>query len=115
MGKINLFLTSDKAKDIMVVFIVILMGFGAFELGRLSITASSGVKIDYFEQKGENALDIDLFQKPAQKAFFASNKGSKYYPVGCTAGNNIKQENRIYFTSVGEAQGAGYELSVSCR
>ena len=115
MGKINLFLTSDKAKDIMVIFIFILMGFGSFELGRLSKTTSTGVKIDYLGQKAENALDIDLSQKPAQKAFFASNKGSKYYPVGCATGNNIKQENRIYFTSVGEAQGAGYGLSASCR
>ncbi|MSU44829.1 hypothetical protein EXS45_01465, partial [Candidatus Nomurabacteria bacterium] len=49
------------------------------------------------------------------KNFFASNRGSKYYSIGCSAGKTIKQENRVYFATGEEAQKAGYELSSSCK
>lgn len=48
------------------------------------------------------------------KSFFASNRGHKYYPVDCSAGKTIKQENRIYFSTKAEAEKAGYEPSASC-
>ncbi len=51
MEKIKQFLESDKRKDILVVIIVILVGLGSFELGRLSKNTSSGVKIEYQNQK----------------------------------------------------------------
>ena len=36
MQKIKLFIESEKGEDILVVLIVILVGIGSFELGRLS-------------------------------------------------------------------------------
>lgn len=46
--------------------------------------------------------------------FFASTRGTKYYPIGCSAGKSIKIENRIYFNSAKEAQEKGYQPSSSC-
>ena len=44
MEKIKQFIESDRGKDIFVVLIVILVGLGSFELGRLSKeTDSSGI------------------------------------------------------------------------
>ena len=120
---------SEKGKDILIVVIVILVGLGSFELGRLSKeSAQGGVKIEYSGQNsGQEAnvaratintqntqSDIGL---PAQvgKNFFASNKGTKYYSLGCSGGKTIKQENRIYFASGEEAEQAGYVLSTSCK
>lgn len=125
-SKITNWLESNKGKDILTVIIVILVGLGSFELGRLSKeNGTSGVKIEYQNQNSAqeaNALSSANFSKKssatenfAGKIFFASNRGSKYYSVGCSAGKTIKQENRIYFTTKEEAEKAGYELSSSCR
>ncbi len=137
MEKIKYWLESERGKDIMVVLVVILVGLGAFELGRLSKTgSSSGIKIEYNGQtepanvisalKTSNLLSkpktvlkeesTDATTEPATlKNFFASTRGTKYYPVGCTAGNTLKQENRIYFATREDAEKAGYVLSSSCR
>ena len=114
----------------MVVLIVVLVGVGSFELGRLSNSgASSGLKIEYNGQSEVanvlSALDsAKLLIKSEPKNvtlvkttnnFFASKKGKKYYPVGCSAGKTIKPENKIYFNTRLDAEKAGYVLSSSCR
>ena len=121
---------SEKGKDILIVIIVILVGLGSFELGRLSKeNSSSGVKIEYSNQAedqgasavlSENSLQTatkisSTIQSSAGKNFFASSRGSKYYTISCSAGKTIKQENRVYFTTGEEAQQAGYALSSSCQ
>ncbi len=127
MEKIKQFVESEKGKDILVVFIVILVGLGSFELGRLSNTgSSSSIKIQYNGEtqtanvlsslKASNLLVTSTnTQSSSLKKFFASSRGKKYYPVGCSAGNTIKQENRIYFNTREQAEKTGYTLSSSCR
>jgi hypothetical protein len=140
---INETLQSDKGKDILIVIIIILVGLGCFELGRLSKgNDSGGIKItttptdtssniDQGIQQSINpgvsqtanvlgAADLSLqagFQNSnsIKKTFFASSKGKKYYTISCSAGKTIKQENRIYFTTGEEAEQAGYTLSSSCN
>jgi len=121
---------SDKGKDILVIIIIILVGLGSFELGRLSKNnPNSGIKIEYsdqeaniFESINQNSTDLSSNSNTLQNSqkstlgnFFASNRGIKYYSLGCSAGKTIKQENRIYFATSTEAQNAGYELSSSCK
>ena len=122
MEKIKRFIESEKGKDVMIVIIVILVGLGAFELGRLSKESNlSGIKIEYPNQTGSQSANVisttNNLSKPAfdTKNFFASNRGSKYYSIGCSGGKTIKQENRVYFTTREEAEQAGYELSSSCK
>lgn len=127
MEKIKQFISqhtqSQKGKDILVVVIIILVGLGSFELGRLSKeNANSGIKIEYPDQIDYlpgNAIESVNFTKTytpsTDKTFFASNRGSKYYSLGCSGGRTIKPENRIYFETKEEAEKAGYELSSSCR
>jgi len=123
MEKIKQFFGSEKGKDILVVLIVILVGLGSFELGRLSKEAgSSGIKVVYpieneavtLKQPAGAVLADSDNQANSEKNFFASNRGTKYYSVDCSAGKNIKQENRVYFATGEEAERAGYELSSSC-
>ena len=136
MEKIKQFLESEKGKDILIVIIIILVGLGSFELGRLSKeNSSSGVRIlpaqtgeypNQAENQGasailsENSLQTAIqvpptIQNSVGKNFFASSRGSKYYTISCSAGKTIKQENRVYFTTGEEAQTAGYALSNSCQ
>ncbi len=120
------FISSEKGKDILIVIIVILVGLSSFELGRLSKKESNaGIKIEYSNQamnQESNVISaVQNIQKQTKntnvttKTFFASNRGSKYYSIGCSGGKTIKQENRIYFATREEAEKAGYELSSSCR
>ncbi|MFH1608714.1 MAG: hypothetical protein ABH951_01695 [Patescibacteria group bacterium] len=127
MKKIKHFIDSDKGKDILTVLIVILVGLGSFQLGRLSKeNVSNDLKIDY---KGLEAsvitptinksANISTAPKTTQNSssgeYFASNRGSKYYPLNCSAGKSIKDENKIYFLSAEIAEKAGYELSSACE
>ena len=127
MEKIKRFIQSEKGKDILIVFIIILVGLGSFGLGRLSKNQNaSGIKIEYKGQEiipKTQASNVILSMEEASKTsfdisgktFFGSNRGSKYYSLGCSGGKTIKQENRIYFTTKEEAESAGYELSSSCK
>jgi len=47
-------------------------------------------------------------------AYVASNRGKMYYPIDCSAGNSLKQENKIYFKTSLEAEAAGYKRSAAC-
>ena len=127
MQKIKQFIKSNKGQDFLIVIIVILVGLGSFELGRLSkVDNSSGIKIQNTPESEEinqdanqpanviSATNLNTLNN-STKNFFASSKGSKYYPVGCTAGKTIKQENRVYFETREKAEQAGYNLSTSCK
>ena len=134
MEKIKAFIESDRGKDVLTVLIVVLVGLGSFGLGRLSKGQNSpGIEIEYpgelnVETAGQGAAAVQaiksnsgVLQKTgiSQSAqtgnFFASNRGSKYYPVGCSAGDSLKMENRVYFETREAAESAGYTLSSSCR
>lgn len=120
MEKIKQFLESDKGKDILIVVIIILVGLGSFELGRLSKeNDKEGLKIEYKDQNNNTQVsDVGRLNsgRPASgKNFFASNKGSKYYSVSCSSGKTIKEENKVYFKTGEEAERAGYALSSACN
>ncbi len=140
MEKIKQFLGSEKGKTILTIIVVVLVGVASFELGRLSKTNSGGLEIEYGAnlsglqnettsasailslEKGEIPVNkTTVVPKPQSKpkpqisGFMASSRGSKYYPLDCDAGKNLKPENRIYFDTREQAEAAGYELSSSCR
>jgi hypothetical protein len=125
---INTTLESDQGKNFLTILIVILVGIGSFYLGRLSKeSTSNSLKIEYTGQEA-NIMSSGVLNpyispdssKSSNKTqnsgeYFASNRGSKYYPINCSAGKNIKLENRIYFKTAIEAEKSGYQLSSSCR
>ncbi len=122
MNKIKSFIESEQGKDILIVLIVILVGLGSFELGRLSKSGQSGgIKIEYPETSNQAANVVSatsaLEKSTGQKSgnFFASSRGKKYYPLGCSAGTSLKEENKIWFDTREVAEAAGYELSSSCQ
>ena len=134
MEKIKQFINetalSEKGKDILIVMIVILMGLGCFELGRLSEENNPASSPPAIENQPANAVssintDINDTATPISqknlnsvsvgKNFFASSRGSKYYSLGCSGGKTIKPENKVYFSTGKEAETAGYTLSSSCN
>lgn len=126
MEKIKSFLESEQGKNLIIILIIILVGLGSFELGRMSKNKPENLSnIDFSSQtsntlnSGENTLLEQKYEFEGVnlegRAYFASKRGSKYYPFGCSAGKSIKEENRVYFDTEQEAQKAGYSKSSSCN
>ena len=128
MEKIKYFISSEQGKDILTILIIILVGFGSFGLGRLSknnpketfklensdisanvLKSIESPKLSNFKPNISQKNEVSI-----NKNFFASSRGKKYYPVGCSAGNSLSEANKIWFSTGEEAQQAGYELSKSC-
>ncbi|MDQ5922471.1 MAG: Ada Zn binding protein [Patescibacteria group bacterium] len=136
MQKIKYFLESDKGKSLITVIIVVLVGIGSFGLGRLSKSQENkGIDILYRDinsfiptnspdkpNLSSNSLNsVDTGKSPSKpensskKGFVASRIGSRYYPLDCPAGDKLKQENKIYFSTEKEAIEKGYTKSSSCK
>lgn len=136
MQKIKHFIESEKGKNLFIIFIVILVGLGSFSLGRISkneenkeikllyqdlndnspITTSNSLNSSQNTSNSLNTVKDQLnTENTLKKGFVASKIGSKYYPVGCSAGEKLKESNKIYFSTEREAIEAGYTKSSSCN
>lgn len=136
MEKIKRFIQSEMGKDILIVFIILLVGISSFYLGRLSNKPKSAENEGFLIQNNKSLTSNALNTlKPSQispkeplpeleeykgvnltgRQFFTSKRGKKYYPFGCSAGKGIKEENRIYFNTKEEAKSRGYTPSSSCK
>jgi len=114
--------------DLFLGFIMILVAFGSFGLGRLSKIEGSKTPI-----RIENAPKITTGTFPGEikantenSAFLGaqnseateltgSKNGSKYYYPWCTGSQKIAEANRIYFTSKTDAEARGYTPSATCK
>jgi hypothetical protein len=134
MQKIKHFLQSKEGKDILIILIIIIVAFISFFLGRMSKNSPKTDLILGYSKEADlavkslnnanlepnkelaNALQSLSYKGPdlTGREYFASKRGKKYYPFGCSAGKSIKEENRIYFASEAEAKSKGYTISTSC-
>lgn len=121
-----LFRKPASLEPYLVAAIVILVGLGAFGLGRLSTGPRQApeLRILYPEALAAeplanaaaiaNAAKAPQAPAAGQGAYVASKSGTKYYPAACSAASRIKQENRVYFVSKEEAVAAGYGPASNC-
>ena len=102
----NIYYRLNKIKVIVIILAALLV-FGLARWTKLS-NNKIPLRIDNIPTIQQSADT-----KPAPN-FVASKNGGKYYPLGCKAGDRIKLENRIFFTTEVEAETAGYTLTVAC-
>ncbi len=92
------------------VLVLILVAFGSFSLGRLSITETA---------KPAVSIAVAAETEPARIAagglIVASKSGTAYHFPWCSGATQIKPENRIWFADEEAAQKAGYAPSKSCK
>ena len=81
--------------------IVILVAVTAFGLGRLSVEESA------------SHLDTPNTQ-PVAHTYIVSKNGTKYYLPSCVGASKIKEENKVWFATVADAQAAGYGPAANC-
>ena len=117
-----------------VAFLLVLVGFGSFGLGRLSVlgegvpvaTSSSRVSlvatstvlvpaITTFPVIGA-AVVVPVAARAAVPPgpIVASKSGSKYYLTTCAGAKRIKDANKVFFATKEEAIAAGYEPAANC-
>ena len=81
--------------------VVVMVGLAAFGLGRLSAA-------------GESSPLVQNNEAPYSANFVASKSGTSYYLPSCGGVAKIKEENRVWFATVAEAQAAGYTAAINC-
>jgi len=110
LAKIKNFIKTYE-KDLILVVVIILVALISFGLGRLSKIGESRVPVTI-----EN-LSASVLPTPGvgEKTIVASKNGTKYHYVWCSGASTIKEENKIYFSSVEEAKSAGYTPAANCK
>ena len=104
---------------------VVLVGAGAFGLGRLSALEGPGARpiIHAPQISSEIASPTPLSENNIPKGkstvapthnFVGSKNGTKYYPVACAGASRIKAANQVWFGTAAEALAAGYSLASGC-
>jgi len=124
--KIKSFTEGNGGKAFYMILIIVLVAGSSFGLGRLSNKGGSQEPIKIIFPDG-NSLSANALQaipntsKPSVKTgnsatglFVASRKGKKYYPINCSAGSSLKEDNKVFFSTEAEAESAGYTKSSSC-
>ncbi len=88
--------------------VVVLVGLSAFGLGRLSVIGISATTA------ASAAVPITKTVSADEGNYVASKSGTKYYLPSCPGVSNIKEENKVYFVTVAEAEAAGYTAAANC-
>ncbi len=120
--KIKVFITSAK-EEILVMLIIILVGFGSYGLGRLSVNQSEGARIEIIKASQasltppKDALRASVPTESSNTAsvVVASKSGKKYHFPWCAGAKQIAEKNKIIFNSKEEARHAGYTPAANCK
>jgi len=111
--------------EIFLILLVSLIAFISFGLGRLSTIDSTPKNpihiedsVQYQGATSNGALQNTL--KTTSKGeiggfLVASKSGSKYHFPWCSGAGRIKEENKIWFNTVGDARAAGYTPAANCK
>lgn len=120
-------LRKEIGRDTLVLFIVILVGISGFILGRLSVGQGVREGGELKVLSGSEAAVLSgasgavLPPKttgvsgPIEGGVVASKTGTKYHYPWCAGAQSIKEENKVWFSSVADARAAGYLPASNCK
>ncbi len=113
--------------DLIIAIVIILVALISFGLGRLSKIRENKTPItiedvgskqnltEKVEPWGIGAESAKEKGSTLDKLFVASKNGTKYHYPWCPGALNIKEENKIWFSSKNEAEKAGYTPAANCK
>ncbi|NCN11719.1 hypothetical protein GW937_00170 [Candidatus Kaiserbacteria bacterium] len=111
---------------IFMAILLVLVAVVSFGLGRQSATTPVPILPNDTANQLELGSGVILTQVPLQTAvvpstspetvtsIVASRSGTKYHLLSCPGAVQIKEENKIYFTSIEAAKAAGYLPASNC-
>ncbi|MFA6226959.1 MAG: hypothetical protein WC631_00525 [Candidatus Paceibacterota bacterium] len=123
--------------DLFIVFIIVLVGMASFGLGKLSAIEKKKTPIAVYKveeallanalketvtEGGEGGASADSRAaqiaptptNPSNGLVLASKSGTKYYYPWCSGVDRIKEENKIWFSTMEEAKARGLAPAVGC-
>lgn len=112
--KIKVFLRFPPT-DLIIVMIIVLVGFGGFGLGRLSYVENSKVPVSITVPEGSTASVARAVEDGGSGEVVGSKNGTKYHFPWCSGAQRIAEQNLLTFTSIEEAQKAGYTPAANCK
>jgi len=113
-------------EDMFISFVIILIAFISFGLGRLSKIEESKLPITIenvgsgvFNAKNTQNADYNSPQPQGEASksgvIVASKNGTKYHFPWCSGALRIKDENKVWFESEDVAKKAGYGPASNCK
>jgi hypothetical protein len=120
------FLMQNKSVFNRVFFILFFLCFSVFGffLGRISKIFEDipETSLEFLEKTTEMAgnsaspnFQPENFQNKKGFTIVASRQGKKYYFLWCSAGNNIKESNKVFFKTEEDAKRRGLTLAGNCK
>lgn len=105
--------------------IVVLVGVSSFALGRASVVSIGELGLSHTSVSRITASESEFTaNKPTETnqtatssnniLLVASKSGTKYHLENCSGGKQIKEANKIFFTSRQAAEAAGYKPAANC-
>src|SRR3990167_4197365 len=111
-------------RNLFLSLVIILVAGLSFGIGRLSVIGKrEPVKMEYDPELTTNnsqpttniASVITATQiQSSDTTVVVSKNGSKYHFLHCSGAKQIKEENKIVFSSPSAAEAAGYTLATNC-
>ncbi len=128
LGKASNFFSKERllslAEASIIPTVILLIGIGAFGLGRRSALEDKKVPIVIhppgdpagIAQPTPASVSNEQVQPlaPQDKNFVASKSGTKYYTPTCSGVKRIKPANQVWFAKAADAQAAGYSAATNC-
>jgi hypothetical protein len=125
------FVQKCKSEEVFTLAIIILVGFGGFGLGRLSVLFEKQTPILIENPPADEMIGSSLSaaavkglpQKDSPKnaagngggLIVASKGGTKYHFPWCGGARSISEANKVWFKSEEEARAAGYAPASNCK
>ena len=106
---------------------LVLVSVISYNLGQVNALQKTPLKITGKETNQANVFKATSLQKPQTTAtnkpkptdlrVVVSKKSTtkKYHYAWCSGAQRIKEENRVWFATAGEAESAGYTLAGNCE
>ncbi len=114
--------------DLFIVILIIFVGLISFGLGKLSALEKTNDAIDTVSSKESQVTTIlgssnittgtssqikpKTISPDSRGIVFASKSGTRYYYPDCSS--RVKEENKVWFGSIEEAEAAGLSLASGC-
>ena|SRR3989344_6258772 len=111
---------SRHQSDIFLVTIVTLVGVISFGLGRFSAIYPKQSQLKFEERPfvvnlpGSGVIHSTVLSQNSSSSYVASRNGTKYHFINCPGAKQIKEENKIWFSSRFEAEKAGFAPAANC-
>ena len=100
--------------DIILVVVIILVALISFGLGRLSKIRENKTPITIESATNKPTSGVGASTN-SDKLYVASKSGTKYHYPWCPGALNIKEENKIWFSSKEQAESNGYSPAGNCK